>query len=118
MRSSRKRRTFSRIGRTCSGTSKLMATTHSTTGRIPTLLLVTDRTATGGRDLIDVVERALDAGLPAVPHEKKDLPGRTLCRLAQRLSNTTHRIGPHLCLNDRVEVAHAVGADGVQIGAA
>ena len=39
------------------------------------LVLVTDRHATGGRDLVDVVARALDAGLPAVQLRDKDLAG-------------------------------------------
>jgi thiamine-phosphate pyrophosphorylase len=118
MRSSTKRRTFSRIGRTCAGTSKLMATTHSTTDRIPRLLLVTDRHATAGRDLVDVVARALDAGLPAVQLRDKDLPGSALFDLAERLRAATARMRALLFVNDRVDVARAVGADGVQLGAA
>jgi thiamine-phosphate pyrophosphorylase len=117
MRSSTKRRTFSRIGRTWSGTSKLMVTTHSARDRIPRLLLVTDRNATAGRDLVDVVERALDAGLPAVQLRDKDLPGGALFRLAERLRTATRRTGALLFVNDRVDVAGAVGADGVQLGA-
>jgi thiamine-phosphate pyrophosphorylase len=94
-----------------------MATTHSTTGRIPKLLLVTDRHATAGRDLVDVVERALDAGLPAVQLRDKDLPGRESFRLAERLRDVTMRAGALLFVNDRIDVARAVGADGVQLGA-
>jgi NADPH:quinone reductase-like Zn-dependent oxidoreductase len=41
--------------------------------RVPSLVLLTDRHATGGRDLIDVVAAALDAGLPAVQLREKDL---------------------------------------------
>jgi thiamine-phosphate pyrophosphorylase len=95
-----------------------MATTHSTTARIPKLLLVTDRHATAGRDLVDVVERALDAGLPAVQLRDKDLPGGALFRVAERLRIATARTGALLFVNDRIDVARAVGADGVQLGAA
>jgi thiamine-phosphate pyrophosphorylase len=94
-----------------------MATPLSTAGRIPELLLVTDRHATAGRDLADVVERALDAGLPAVQLRDKDLPGRELFRLAERLRTATARTGALLFVNDRADVARAVGADGVQLGA-
>jgi thiamine-phosphate pyrophosphorylase len=95
-----------------------MATTHGTTARIPTVLLVTDRHATAGRDLVDVVARALDAGLPAVQLRDKDLPGRLLFHLAERLRDVTARAGALLFVNDRVDVACAVGADGVHLGAA
>lgn len=92
--------------------------THSTIATIPKLLLVTDRHATGGRDLVDVVERALDAGLPAVQLRDKDLDGRILFDLAERLRAATRRTGAQLFVNDRVDVARAVGADGVQLGSA
>jgi thiamine-phosphate pyrophosphorylase len=83
---------------------------------IPRLCLVTDRHATAGRDLVDVVERALHAGLPAVQLRDKDLDGRTLFALAERLRAATVRTGALLFVNDRVDVAAAVGADGVQLG--
>jgi len=95
-----------------------MAATHSTNPRIPKLVLVTDRHATGGRDLVWVVEQALGAGLPAVQLRDKDLPGRELFELAERLRGATRRAGALLFVNDRVDVARAVGADGVQLGAA
>jgi thiamine-phosphate pyrophosphorylase len=95
-----------------------MTGTHSTIGRIPKLLLVTDRHATAGRELVDVVALALDAGLPAVQLRDKDLSGRALFALAERLRAATARTGARLFVNDRVDVARAVGADGVQLGAA
>jgi thiamine-phosphate pyrophosphorylase len=93
-----------------------MATTDSAIGRVPKLLLVTDRHATAGRDLATVVVRALDAGLPAVQLRDKDLPGRVLFALAERLRAATAATGALLFVNDRVDVARAVGADGVQLG--
>jgi thiamine-phosphate pyrophosphorylase len=84
---------------------------------IPHLVLVTDRHATGGRDLLAVVERALAAGLPAVQLRDKDLPGRARFHLAECLREATRRAGALLFVNDRVDVARAVGADGVQLGA-
>jgi thiamine-phosphate pyrophosphorylase len=85
---------------------------------VPRLVLVTDRRATGGRDLTLVVERALGAGLPAVQLRDKDLPGRALWALAERLRAATLRAGALLFVNDRVDVAVAVGADGVHLGEA
>ena len=83
---------------------------------LPSLVLVTDRRATGGRDLVDVVEAALDAGCPAVQLREKDLPGRPLLALAERLRAATSRTGALLLVNDRIDVAIAAGADGVHLG--
>src|SRR5262249_33478630 len=82
----------------------------------PKLVLVTDRHATGGRELSDVVAAALDAGLPAVQLRDKDLPGRPLLALAERLRALTARTGALLFVNDRGDVAIAAGADGVHLG--
>src|SRR5881628_4051150 len=82
---------------------------------LPRLILVTDRRATD-RDLLEVVEEALGAGLPAVQLREKDLPGRPLLALAERLRAATARTGALLFVNDRIDVALAVGADGVHLG--
>jgi thiamine-phosphate pyrophosphorylase len=83
---------------------------------VPRLILVTDRHSTDGRDLVDVVSAALDAGLPAVQLREKDLPGRPLLALAEWLRAATARTGALLLVNDRVDVAIAAGADGVHLG--
>lgn len=85
---------------------------------LPRLVLVTDRRATAGRDLVDVVRAALDAGLPAVQLREKDLPGGPLLALAERLRTATTQTGALLFVNDRVDVAIACGADGVHLGGA
>lgn len=81
-------------------------------------MLVTDRHATGGRDLVTLVQVALDAGLRAVQLREKDLPGRPLLALAETLRVETARRGALLFVNDRLDIALAVGADGVHLGAA
>jgi thiamine-phosphate pyrophosphorylase len=76
------------------------------------LCLVTDRTGTRGRDLVEVVAACLTAGLPAVQVREKDLAVADLAALCRRL-RTLHP-APFLIVNDRADVALAVGADGVQ----
>jgi thiamine-phosphate pyrophosphorylase len=83
---------------------------------VPCLILVTDRHATAGRELLAVVSAALDAGLPAVQLRDKDLPGRSLFALGEALRAATRRTGSLLFVNDRLDVALAVEADGVQLG--
>ena len=83
---------------------------------MPPLVLVTDRHTAGGRDLVALVTAALDAGLPAVQLREKDLPGRPLLALAERLRTETARTGALLLVNDRIDVALAAEADGVHLG--
>jgi thiamine-phosphate pyrophosphorylase len=92
----------------------------------PRLYLITDRRATGGRALVDVVAAALRgvtaSGLPpaevAVQLREKDLAGRALTELARELRAVTAAAGVGLYVNDRIDVALAVGADGVHLGGA
>ncbi len=77
--------------------------------------LVTDRHQTGGRDLLEVVRQALRAGVRAVQLREKDLPTRDLYHLAEKLLVLTRAAGAALLLNDRVDVAMALGADGVHL---
>jgi len=77
------------------------------------LYLVTDRSATTA-PLQDAVESCLAAGLKAVQLREKDLAVRDLLGLAHTLRDSTRRHGAKLLINDRADVALAVGADGVQ----
>ena len=76
------------------------------------LCLVTDRTGTRDRDLVDIVAACLAAGLPAVEVREKDLSVTELAALCRRVRAL--RPAPFLIVNDRVDVALAVGAHGVQ----
>ena len=78
------------------------------------LCLVTDRAQARGRDLVDVVVECLAAGLPAVQVREKDLPAAELAALCRRLREPTRERRALLIVNDRVDVALAVGADAVQ----
>jgi len=77
------------------------------------LYLVTDRRI-ARRALPEVVEECLEAGLRAVQLREKDVAVRDLLALATALRETTRRHGARLLVNDRADVALAVGADGVQ----
>lgn len=79
------------------------------------LYLVTDRTQTGGRDLLEVVERGLAGGVRAVQLREKDLSTLDLCRLAEKLLARTRAAGAALLINDRVDVALALHAEGVHL---
>jgi len=76
---------------------------------------VTDRHQTGSRDLLAVVGEALQAGVRAVQLREKDLATRDLYDLAGKLLAMTREAGAALLINDRVDVAMALAADGVHL---
>ncbi len=82
------------------------------------LYLITDRQQVMGGDLFQTVESALQAGVKAVQLREKDIFSRELCELAFELRKLTSRFGARLLINDRVDIALAVEADGVHLGAA
>jgi thiamine-phosphate pyrophosphorylase len=79
------------------------------------LYVITDRQQSGGRPLHTVVEAALRGGARAFQLREKDLPPRELYPLAQEMRQLTQSYGARLLINDRVDVALAVDADGVHL---
>lgn len=79
------------------------------------LYLVTDRNQTAGRDLLWVLEQALDGGVKAIQLREKDLSGRDLFSLAERSHKLCQAYDAALFINDRIDVAMAVDAAGVQL---
>jgi thiamine-phosphate pyrophosphorylase len=80
------------------------------------LYFVTDRKQTAGRSLVDVVHAALDGGVRAVQLREKDLAAGELYHLAIQLRKVTERYDARLLINDRLDVALAVDADGIHLG--
>lgn len=80
------------------------------------LYLITDRTQTKGRDLLWLLEQALDAGVKAIQLREKDLGGRDLFILAEKVSNLCQSYRSALFVNERIDIALAVNAAGVQLG--
>ncbi len=82
-----------------------------------TVYLITDRRLFAGATLLyEAVEAALQAGIRAVQLREKDLPLREMLAMAYRLREITVRHGARLLVNDRIDVAMAVAADGVHLG--
>ncbi len=80
------------------------------------LYLITDRKQTRfGKSLESVLERAFEAGVRGVLLREKDLPDKECLLLAQRLRDLTLRHRVRLMVSGRVDIAMAVGADGVHM---
>lgn len=74
------------------------------------LYLVTDRQQTAGRDLLWVLRESLEGGVRAIQLREKDLGGRDLLSLAGQVKHLCQEYQAELFINDRVDVAMAVGA--------
>jgi len=81
-----------------------------------TLYLVTDRELMRASRIEDSVERAVLGGCTVVQLREKQAPSREFYEAALRVRQVTARLGVPLIINDRADIALAVGADGVHIG--
>ncbi len=81
-----------------------------------TLYLITDRLQTGTRSLLETVDEALAGGVKAVQLREKELTSRELYELAFDMKKLTSRYDAKLLINDRIDIALAVDADGVHLG--
>ena len=80
------------------------------------LYAVTDRTWLGNETLYEQVEKALEGGATLVQLREKELPEADVQKEAEELLELCHRYGVKLILDDDVELAAKVSADGVHIG--
>ena len=80
------------------------------------LYLVTDRTLCGHRTVEEVVLMALRGGAACIQLREKDASTRAFVEQAQRIKALMAPFRALLIINDRIDVALAVGADGVHIG--
>jgi len=80
------------------------------------LYLVTDRPLSMGRDMRWIVNEAVRGGCTMVQLREKDCDTREFVDLACMLKQELSATGVPLIINDRIDVALAVDADGVHIG--
>jgi len=80
------------------------------------LYVVTDRALARGRSEREVVAAAIEGGATAVQLRGKDWDGLELYRVGTELREMTAREGVLFFVNDRVDIALAVRADGVHVG--
>lgn len=80
------------------------------------LHLVTDRSLSLGRDLLDIVQAAVQGGVSVVQLREKECATREFVELGRSVSSLLQQSSVPLLINDRVDVALAVGANGVHIG--
>ncbi len=82
------------------------------------LYLVTSQGLSRGRTTPDILRAALAGGVRLVQLREKDMPLPAFFRLAELARRLTADAGALLLINDRLDVALGVGADGVHLGQA
>ena len=80
------------------------------------LYLVTDRGLAKGRSTLDIIRSAVQGGVTCVQVREKDCSTLDFIEQAQSIKEYLQSRGVPLIINDRVDVALAVEADGVHLG--
>ena len=78
--------------------------------------VITDRRLAGDRSILDVVRAAIRGGATVIQLREKEATTREMVELGQALLQITREAGVPLIVNDRVDVALAIDADGVHVG--
>lgn len=78
--------------------------------------LVTQASISEGRSTREIVRAAIDGGVDAVQLREKETSARSRYELGLELRELTADAGVDLIVNDRVDIAAAIDADGVHVG--
>jgi thiamine-phosphate pyrophosphorylase len=80
------------------------------------LYVILDRQAAGGRDLAWLLDAVLEGGCRLVQLREKEMPPAELYPIAWKLRERSGKAGALFIVNDRLDLALAVGADGLHVG--
>lgn len=80
------------------------------------LYLVTDRNLAKGRSILEIVQAAVEGGVTCVQLREKECSTLEFIEQALAVRDFLKDRGVPLIINDRVDVALAVAADGVHLG--
>ncbi len=78
-------------------------------------VLITNRKICKAK-LTDIISKAIEGGVETVQLREKGLSAVELYNLASEIREITQKQGASLIINDRVDIALAVDADGVHLG--
>ena len=80
------------------------------------LYLCTDRILAKGRPLAEAVDAAIAGGVTMVQLREKNAETLEFYTIARELAAITRRRGVPLVINDRIDIALAIGAGGLHLG--
>ena len=78
--------------------------------------LVTQQSVSEGRSTPEIVRAAIDGGVDVVQLREKETEARFRYDLGLELRELTAEAGVDLIVNDRIDIAQAIDADGVHVG--
>jgi len=78
--------------------------------------LLTDQHTANGRPLLEVVQAAIHGGATAIQLRAKEMSTREMFQFGQALHKMTQAAGLPLIINDRLDLALALEAEGVHVG--
>ncbi|WP_254273100.1 thiamine phosphate synthase [Haloarcula marina] len=78
--------------------------------------LVTGESLSAGRTTREVVEAAIAGGVGVVQLREKDRSARERYEMGRQIRELTREAGVTFVVNDRVDIAQALDADGVHLG--
>ena len=81
-----------------------------------TLYFITDSTGFGEKEFLYRTEQALKGGASLLQLREKEKTTREYISLAEKVHELTRRYNIPLIIDDRIDVALAVGAEGVHLG--
>ena len=80
------------------------------------LYVIVDASAASGRDLAWIADQAIQGGADVLQLRDKQASTKQVIEEAESVLRVTRAAGVPLLINDRIDVAVAVGADGVHLG--
>ena len=81
-----------------------------------TCYLVTDHKDKTNEEILNIIEEALKGGISIVQIREKTASTKDFYELALKVKEITHKYDVPLLINDRLDIAIAIDADGVHIG--
>lgn len=83
--------------------------------KFPFLYLISNRKLCHPKPLEEVILEALDSGIRFIQLREKDLNSNDLYNLSKKIKTLTNKYGAYLLINDRIDIALAINADGVHL---
>jgi thiamine-phosphate pyrophosphorylase len=80
------------------------------------LYVITDRKLSLGRELEEVVSLAIEGGVGMIQLREKNITDKEFYQLGLKIKKVTQTKKIPLIINDRLDIALAVGAEGVHLG--
>ncbi len=81
-----------------------------------TLYLVTDRKLMKGRDLLEVIDKAVNGGVTVVQLREKETTTREFLDIGEKVIKLLRKRNVPLIINDRIDIALALDSHGVHLG--